>query len=124
MIKTFTNAQIYAFSNNLTSAFAEETRYLPAKVSYFIQKNKLKLLEQAEQIEQTRANIIKHYGTLNEDGTQYDIDNDKIKEANNELMDLLSISQDIDISMINLSDLLALDFTLAQMEALSFMIEE
>ena len=39
-------------------------------------------------------------------------------------MDLLSIPQDIDISMINLSDLLALDFTLAQMEALSFMIEE
>lgn len=124
MIKTFTNAQIYAFSNNLTSAFTEETRYLPAKVSYFIQKNRLKLLEYAEQIEQARTKIIKHYGKLDADGIRYNIQEDKVEEANNELMDLLSISQDIDISMINLSDLLALDFTLAQMEALSFMIEE
>jgi hypothetical protein len=124
MIKTFSNAQLYAFSNNLNSAFSNETRYLPAKVSYFILKNKNKIFEQAENIEQTRMNIIKHYGTLSADGARYDIDNEHVEEANKELAELLAITQDIDISMINLSDLLNLDFTLEQMEALAFMIEE
>lgn len=124
MIKKMTNAQIYALSNNLNSAFENETRYLPAKVSYFIHKNKVKIFEQAEYIEQARMNIIKHYGTVSADGTRYDIEDKYINEANKELGELLAISQDIDISMINLSDILNLDFTLEQMQALAFMIEE
>ena len=43
---------------------------------------------------------------------------------NKELEELLQIEQDIDISMIKLDDLVELDFTFEQMEALSFMIEE
>lgn len=124
MIKQMTNAQLYALSNNLNSAFANETRYLPAKISYFIYKNKSKISEQAEFIEQARMGIIKHYGTVSEDGTRYDIEDKCIDEANKELAELLAVSQEIDISMINLSDILNLDFTLEQMQALAFMIEE
>lgn len=124
MIKQMTNAQLYALSNNLNSAFANETRYLPAKVSYFIYKNKSKILEQAEYIEQARMNIIKHYGNVSADGTRYDIEDKHIEEANKELSELLAIPVDMDISMISLSDILNLDFTLEQMQALAFMIEE
>ena len=124
MIKQMSNAQIYALSNMLSSVFANETRYLPAKVSYFIHKNKIKIFEQAEFIEQARMNIIKHYGNVSADGTRYDIADGNIVEANKELSELLAIQQDIDISMINLSDILNLDFTLEQMQALAFMIEE
>lgn len=124
MIKQMTNAQLYALSNNLNSAFTNETRYLPAKVSYFIYKNKSKISEQAEFIEQARMNIIKHYGSVSADGTRYDIEDKYIEEANKELSELLTILVDMDISMISLSDILNLDFTLEQMQALAFMIEE
>ena len=47
MIKKMTNAQIYALSNKLDSVLNSETRYMPAKIAYFIHKNKTAALIQA-----------------------------------------------------------------------------
>ena len=124
MIKKMTNAQIYALSNKLDSVLNSETRYMPAKIAYFIHKNKTKIVEHFNIIEQSRFGIIRHYGTLDEATSSYNVPNEVLAKANKELEELLQIEQDIDISMIKLDDLVDLDFTFEQMEALSFMIEE
>ena len=124
MIKKMTNAQIYALSNKLDSVLNSETRYMPAKIAYFIHKNKTKILEHFNIIEQSRFGIIRHYGTLDEPTGSYNVPSELLVKANKELEELLQIEQDIDISMIKLDDLVELDFTFEQMEALSFMIEE
>lgn len=124
MIKKFTNAQIFALSNKLEAALNAETRYMPAKISYFIHKNRTKLTEQMGFIEKARVDIIQHYGTMDAVTGAYNVPDEKLDEANKELSELLNIELDFEISMIKLSDLDAIEFTLEQMEALSFMIEE
>lgn len=125
MIKKMSNAQIFALSNKLESVLsAENKRYMPAKISYFINKNRAKLVDQMSLIEKSRVDIIQHYGALDSDNGSYNVPSDKLDQANKELMELLSIDQELDISMVNISDLDGLDFTLEQMEVLSFMIEE
>lgn len=123
MIKTMTNAEIYGLSKALNSAFNMEEKYLPARVNFFISKNKNIISQLAEVIEESRADIIKHYGVSNEDGT-VQVPGDKIELANGELVDLLNISQEVEISMVSLSVLDGLEFTPKQMQALLFMIEE
>lgn len=118
-----TNAEIYGLSKALNSAFNMEEKYLPARVNFFISKNKNIISQLAEVIEESRADIIKHYGVSNEDGT-VQVPGDKIELANGELVDLLNISQEVEISMVSLSVLDGLEFTPKQMQALLFMIEE
>lgn len=124
MIQKMSNAQIFALSNKLDSALNAESRYMPAKITYFIHKNRTKLAEQMSFIEQARISIIQHYGDLDKNTGAYNVPDEVLDKANQELNDLLKIEQDLDISMIKLSDLDSIDFTLEQMDALSFMIEE
>jgi hypothetical protein len=124
MIKKMSNAQIFALSNKFIPMLNSETRYMPAKISYFMHKNRIKLVEQMGLIEEARVNIIKHYGVLNETTGLYDVPDSVLNEANKELNELLEIEQDVEISMIKLSDLEGIDFTFEQMEILAFMIEE
>ena len=118
-----TNAEIYGISKALNSAFNTEERYLPAKVNFFIQKNRSIFARLVEIIEETRNSIIVHYGKLNLDGS-YSVEDAKLAEANKELADLLNVSQEVNIAMIKLSDLDGLDFTPGQMQAILFMIKE
>lgn len=124
MIKKMTNAEIYGLSKALNLAFNNEGKYLPARVNFYIQKNKNLLSQLNESIETTREHIITHYGTPNEEGTSYNIAPENINEVNKELQDLLNVEQEVSVSMIRLSDLDGLDFTPKQMQALLFMIEE
>lgn len=124
MIQKMSNAQIFALSNKLDAALNAESRYMPAKITYFIHKNRTKLAEQMNFIEQARIGIIQHYGDLDKNTGAYNVPDEVLDKANQELNDLLKIEQDLDISMIKLSDLDNIDFTLEQMDALSFMIEE
>ena len=124
MIQKMSNAQIFALSNKLDSVLNSESRYMPAKIAYFIHKNRTKLAEQLVFIEQARIGIIQHYGTLDETTGAYNVPDEMLNNANKELSDLLKIEQDLDILMIKLSDLDNIDFTLEQMETLAFMIEE
>ena len=120
-----TNNEIYTYAQNLTSAFMDKEQRLPIKLSFLIQKNKIKLLELAQDIEQARLDIAQTYGTYEEEKEQYIILPDNIKEVEKELNDLFSIEQDVNIYTINadcLSDVLTL--TTTQMEAIMFMIEE
>ena len=123
MLKTLINEEIYLINEQLNKIFNDSQQYLPAKVNFYIWKNKKKIAELAVEIEVARTQIIKNFGELKEDGG-YHIPQDKIQIAQQELIDLLSIKQEIEINPISLVDIENLHFTLPQMEALMFMIEE
>ena len=123
MLKILTNDEIYFINKQLNKTFEDSQQYLPAKVNFYIQKNKKKIAELAQEIEIARAEIIKNFGEQKEDGKYY-IPQDKIQEAQQELLDLLNIQQEIEVFTISLDDIENLHFTLPQMEALMFMIEE
>lgn len=119
-----TNAEIYSLSNALNVAFNDEERYFPAKLNFFIQKNKNVLAQLKEEIESVRLNIILQYGNINESEGTYSVEPDKIKIVNQELADLLNISIEVPICTLKISEFDGLEFTPKQMQALLFMIEE
>lgn len=123
MLKILTNDEIYFINKQLNEAFENSQQYLPAKANFYIQKNKKKIAELAQEIEIARAEIIKNFGEQKEDQKYY-IPQDKIQKAQQELFDLLNIQQEIEVFTISLDDIENLHFTLPQMEALMFMIEE
>ena len=97
-----TNQQIYSYAKAINDAFQDNTQYLPVKVNFFILKNKNTLLALAQDIENSRIEIIRNYGEINEDGSQFIVPEDKIDVANNELSDLFNIEQDVDIRVISI----------------------
>ena len=123
MLKILTNNDIYFINEQFNKIFENSQQYLPAKVNFYIQKNKKRIAELAQEIEIARAEIIKNFGEQKEDQKYY-IPQDKIQEAQQELLDLLNIQQEIEVFTISLDDIENLHFTLPQMEALMFMIEE
>ena len=123
MLKILTNNDIYFINEQFNKIFENSQQYLPAKVNFYIQKNKKKIAELAQEIEIARAEIIKNFGEQKEDQKYY-IPQDKIQEAQQELLDLLNIQQEIEVFTISLDDIENLHFTLPEMEALMIMIEE
>lgn len=123
MLKTLTNEEIYFINQQLNKVFEQSQQYLPAKVNFYIQKNKKKIAELAYEIEEARTQIILHYGEKQEDG-KYFVAKEQIPQAQEELNNILNIEQEIDIMPISIDDIENLHFTLPQMEVLMFMIEE
>lgn len=120
-----TNTQIYNYANNLFGAFDDREQKLPIKISFYLQKNKNTLLQLAQDIETSRIEIAKTYGTLDEETSQYIIPPEKMEDANKELNDLFSLEQDVQIYTINIDNLSDdITITTAQMEAIMFMIEQ
>ena len=119
-----TNENIYNYTKNLISAFDDKDQKLPIKINFYLQKNKNTLLELMHDIEQSRVEIAKTYGIINEDNTQYIIPTEKMDIVNQELEDLFNLEQDVPIYVININDLNNdLAITTAQMEAIMFMVE-
>lgn len=121
---TMTNFEIYNIAKAMSDAFQDGSQYLPIKVNFFIQKNKATLMALAQDIDNSRMEIVRNYGTLNEEGTQYMVSDENMEAANKELLDLFNIEQEVDIRKVSI-DAFPDDVTLtsAQMEALMFMID-
>ena len=119
-----TNYEIYTYAQQLNSAFTNKNLYLPARVNFFLQKNIQLLLTLAQEIEENRLNIIRHYGIVNSDTGNIEIPADKIQIANNEIQELLMLEQDINITKINIDKFGDIELSLEQMNAIMFMIEE
>ena len=121
---TMTNFEIYNIARALNEAFQDGTQYLPVKINFFIQKNKATITALAQDIDNSRMEIVRNYGELNEDGTQYIVPEDKMEAANAELIDLFNIEQEVAVRKVNIDDFPD-DVSLsgAQMEALMFMID-
>lgn len=125
MLKILTNEEIYLINKQLNEVFENSGQYLPAKVNFYIQKNKKKIAELAQEIEESRAKIVINFGELSEeDEGKYFIPNEKMGDFQKELNDLLDIEQEIEIKIISIEDIENLHFTFQQMESLMFMIEE
>ena len=120
-----TNQQIYTYAQNINRVFTDMTKYLPVKVNFFIQKNSQLLIKLAQEIEEARLAIFKQYGELNADKTQYVIPPEKISIASQEIEDLFSIEQDVNIIKFSIEKFNDdIELSLEQMNAIMFMIEE
>lgn len=124
-IKTqfMTHNEIYQIALNFLNNFETNEVRMPAAIAFAIQKNKTNFIAMGQEIEQSRVEIIQHYGTLQEDG-QYMVKAEYIDQANKELYDLLNMEAEMKVYIININDLNDITFTSAQMETLMFMIEE
>lgn len=120
-----TNAEIYTYAMRLAETFTDDSQRLPVKVNFYLQKNKSLLTSLAQDIETSRMEIVRNYGTPNEENEgQYIIPADKVTEAQKELSDLLALEQEVNIYKINIDSIpddLAL--TTGQMDAIMFMID-
>ena len=118
-----TNLEIYNITNKLLEAFSDEEQKFPVKLNFFLQKNKKLLVTLAQEIEESRINIAKTYGQLNEHGS-FIIAPENTERAQGELNALFNIEQNVNIMKINYNELDPnMELTSAQMEALMFMIE-
>lgn len=124
MIITLTNNQIYTYANLLMEQFSNTEIKLPIKVNFYLQKNKTKLLELAQEIEKQRIEIAQEYGVLNEETQQYDIPKGKVAEASKKINELFELTQEVPIYKVKLDAFGDILLTSQQMDALLFMIEE
>lgn len=119
-----TNNDIYSYAVALNEAFSDSTQRLPIKINFYLQKNKQTLVSLGQDIENARLEIIRNYGEPSENDSTYSIPADKVEKAQQELMDLLALEQEVEIYKIN-SETLPDDISLTtgQMEAIMFMID-
>lgn len=121
--KIMTQEEIYTLACALMSQFENFEMRMPAAITYAIQKNKKLFASIAQEIEQNRYDILNHYGTLQEDG-QFIVSKENIDKANEELHNLLQIQEEVKIYVFTLEDLQSIEFTMAQMDTLMFMIDD
>lgn len=116
---------IYEHYLKLKNAFQDKTQVLPTKLNYKLQKNFLKLQECAAHIESEREKIAQEFGTWDENNSYYVIAPEKQNEALAKLQPLWEKEYEIEIVTILLTELPDdSTLTLAQMNAIMFMIEE
>jgi hypothetical protein len=118
-----TNQQIYKYAQNL-AIFNSCNIKMPVRINFYLQKNIQLIQQRAAEIEQARLDIGAHFGSLNTEGTGYDIPVTHIDEANHELNDLFNLEQDIPLHIFKLSDFDGIELTYQQMSAIMFMVEE
>lgn len=117
------NQDIITYYEQLENAFKNENnKYMPAKISFIINKNFTLLRTLTDEIYHTRNKIICQYGTQYQD--YFEIPEQLQGVAQQELDDLLEIKQDLKFLKLKFSDIENLEFTFNQMEAIMFMIEE
>ena len=120
-----TNNQIYSYAVKLGEAFEMELQKLPIKINFYFQKNKNLLIELAKDIEKARLGIVQNYGEYEEETDSYVIAPENSKKAQQELLDLFNLTQEVQIYTVKINDF-PNDFSLTsnQMEILMFMIED
>jgi hypothetical protein len=118
------NGEIFSVAIILKEFCENPELVLPIKANFYLQRNKTVLLELAQEIEAARNEIFAKYGTLNEQGTGYNFEEAVIADANAELEELLMLSQDVGLYMINIDDFKDIKLNNQEMGALMLMIEE
>ena len=123
--KMMTNAEIYQTALVLLNSFRDMGDvYMPAAVSYSLQKNSTTLVQLGEEIEKSRIDILEHYKTEQSEGDNITIAPENIDKANKELNDLLQMQQEVKLYCFGIEDIADIKFTGAQMQALMVMIDE
>ena len=118
------NNFIYETTYALHSWFNNNDQYIPVKLSFKIYKNLQILQECLKQIEEAKIKIGHEYGELTDDGN-YTVKPENIDIANQELIDLGNITQEVMIQTISINEISDdIKLTPRQMKTIMFMIEE
>jgi hypothetical protein len=75
-------------------------------------------------IEIARLGIGQQFGRLNEAGNGYDILEENIAKANQELNELFELEQELNIHKFKIDDFADIELTYQEMSAIMFMIED
>ena len=116
------NKEVVEICNGLSSALQGVDQPLPAEISYAIVHNKRKLQEVLKDYEDCRMEYVQRVGEYSAADQGYKIPPDKVQEVSAWLQNLENEVNEIDIRTIEFSKLAALNFTVAAMDALYFMI--
>lgn len=119
-----TNKEIYEKVAEITAAFSNETKYIPIKLNFAIQKNLAIFSALQQEIETARLKIAAEYGELDAENQRYIINKENEQKASQELNDLFNIEQEVNIRTCSLSQIEGIDLTLEQMQSIMFMIVE
>ena len=117
------NNEIYRYGKSL-SLFNNYNAKLPIRIGFYLQKNLQIMMQAAEEIEVARLEIAARFGTINADGTGYDIPTENLTEVNHELKDLFDLEQELPIHIFKLDEFEGIELTYQQLSAIMFMIEE
>lgn len=117
------NSEIYSTARVLNNFNFDREQRIPAKVSFYLTKNIKAFVNSAMELEQARIDIIKNYGSINEE-EEIRVDEDKVELAQKELDDLFSTEQEIECRKIPLSWFNDIDLTVEEIDMISFMIED
>lgn len=117
------NEEIVTFAEKLNENFSNKVKYIPMKIGFAIQKNTNILTRLVQEIDESKLEVGKEFGVLQQDGS-YKIPKEKVQEVNKELMDLAKYEQEVDVKKILYSDIKDLEFTMPQIDSIMFMIED
>lgn len=124
--KMMSNLDIYNTANSLAEYVRDNMDVvLPVKVNFFLQKNMNELINLAQEIEESRIEIIKKYGVQEEDNPdQFTVPAEKQEEATKELEDLFALEQEVSINMLKLDWFDDINLTGQQVASLAYMIDD
>lgn len=119
-----TNGFVFQYTEELVGEILSDTEIkFPAKVNYIIQRNYQTLLSIAQAILKERINICETYSTGKEGDSYLFEDKEKMEKANQELIDLMSVEQEVNILKFDIDSLGDVMLTNKQMDLLIFMIK-
>ena len=118
------NGEIYTTAVALSESVANLNLTLPVKVNFYLQKNITTLLTMAEELEKSRNEILTKYGTLDSETNNYNFEGDNLDKANQELIDLFDLEQEVPIYEISLEAFGDAELDSNQIKAISYMIKE
>ena len=98
--------------------------YLPAKINFILSQNFKKLIKIRDDIDQTKKDVILHYGRVDESGNYQIVDSEKLQQAQKELDALSLMEANIDYTSIPLKDIEEIEFSPGQFEAIEWMIKD
>lgn len=122
--KNMTNNEIYAIALALMENVVNLNLTLPVKVNFYLQKNITSLLAIAEDIEKSRTEILEKYGTKDEETNNYNFEDGKLEQANQELLDLFELEQEVPIYEISLDAFGDAELNSNQLKSILYMIKE
>lgn len=119
-----TNLEILTCYENLNKFIndAQDTK-LPVKLSYAITRNFKKINELAETIGEVRTEIIKKYSDIDEDNDKYVVRKECLDIFDKEVKELQKIENEVDLFMIDLSEIENYDISLINILRIDFMIK-
>lgn len=121
----YTNEQLYNIALGLRdNILFNEDVVFPAKVSFYLLKNNNILQPLIEEIENIRMKVAQAYGEFNAETGNYNVFPEYMQQAETELRDLFTATQEADFYTITFEDLKETQLTVPQTQALMFMIEE